>query len=144
MTGILEQILAELQAIKAAVGAPGVTQLPATTGLAINGSGQPVQTPAVDPMAGFTTPAPTPALQPPAQVQVTDEMVMKLVSDNVGNEQVKAAMKAVLNSMGIPSLPETRPDQLPMLYQQLMAVVTQHGGNIGAAVPASSPPPGLI
>lgn len=143
MTGFLENLHAQVQGLATTVAALEArinalnTQAPAATPAAaanplagLNGATPPA-TAAADPFAGIGgTPTPTPA------AAVTDEMVMKLVSDNVANEAVKAKMREVLASMGIASLPDTRPDQLPELYQRLSAVVAQ---NAGAAAPAATP-----
>lgn len=138
--GFLEDMHAEVQALKAEVATlktklngAGTPQM----GIGLPSMGQPQMTqPAADPMAAFTTP--TVGITPPVHQAVTDEMVMKLVSDNVANEAIKVQMKTVLNQMGIPSLPETRPEQLPELYARLTAVVTAHGGAI-AQQPAATP-----
>lgn len=120
MTGIIENLHTQVQGLVAEVNA-------IKAHLASLAQPATIATPAasVDPFAGFGVA--TPAAAPAAPVQVTDEMVMKLVSDNVANEAVKAQMQAVLQQMGIARLPDTRPDQLPELYQRLLAVVQAAG-----------------
>lgn len=133
MTGVLEKMHAELTALR--------TEVDAIKARLLNG-GQPATTAQADPFAGLGTTTVADPLgglggttQTP-QVVATDEMVMKLVSDNVHNEAIKVQMKTILNQMGIPSLPETRPDQLQELYQRLSAVVAQATGQTAAKGPA--------
>jgi hypothetical protein len=120
MSGLLEQILAELQAIRLAVSS--------NAGIQPNGGmpaqqpnvpvHQPVQ-PQVDPFA---------AAQPVQTQQVTDAMVMALIEPHLANAAVKTALQGVLQQMGIPRLPDARPDQLGDLYNRFQAVIAQTAG----------------
>lgn len=125
MSGILEQILAELQAIKAilSAGAPVATQpvVPAT---------QPVVS--ATQQVSAAAPADPFGLAAPAATAVTDAMVMGLIEPHLDNAPLKAGLQAVLAQMGIARLPEARPDQLPALYTAFQQVIAQF----------SSPPAG--
>lgn len=137
MPGILETILEEVQttrklldAINARLLTGGAAQvaptaLAATTGLS-NGHAQP----AADP---FAPAAPVQPVQP----AITDETVMALITPYLDNAPIKAAFTAQLQAMGIAKLPDTRPDQLPELYNRFQQVIQQHAGQtVAAAAPS--------
>jgi hypothetical protein len=121
MSGLLEQILAELQAIRLAVSSNAAQpngHIPATPAQPNVPVHQPVQ-PQVDPFA---------AAQPVQTQQVTDAMVMALIEPHLANAAVKTALQGVLQQMGIPRLPDARPDQLGDLYNRFQAVLAQTAG----------------
>ena len=93
------------------------------------------QLPAAPPAnAGFATAAPVAAAQPdpfgglgaPAPQAVTAEMVqslvMELVNHPTAGETYKAQLTAQMNAMGLTSLPDAKPEQIPELYQRFLAV----------------------
>jgi hypothetical protein len=125
MTGILEQVLAELQGIKALLNNMSITQdvvIPANQAKP-NGSGQP-QTVAVSDPFNMSTPTPTPS---PAAVSYTDDQIMALIEPYLNNAPVKQDFQVVLQSMNIPKLIEARPDQYNELYAKFTAVIQKHG-----------------
>jgi len=129
MSGILEQIFAELVGIRTALGTLQGAQAPAAQQPAT----QPVQPavqaqqPAHDPFAPVAGPT-------NGSGQVTEAQVMGLIEPHLDNTPLKAALSAVLASMGIARLPEARPDQLPALYQAFQGVIAQHAAPAAAAV----------
>jgi hypothetical protein len=70
---------------------------------------------------------------------VTPDMIQALVSPLVQNEQVKAALTAQMQAMGINNLPDTTPAQLPELYARFQEVERQAkaAGLIGGGAPAA-------
>lgn len=124
MSGLLEQILSELQQIRLAL-----SNQPAASNGAIT---QPAATPpAHDPFGGMTTAAP---VQP---VQITEAQVMGLIEPHLENAPLKQALSGVLAQMGIARLPDARPDQYADLYQRFQQVIAQYAGAQPAAQPAS-------
>lgn len=122
MSGIMEQVLAELQGIRAALtGAPTQPSQPAQI------AQQPVQAqqPANDPFAPAT---------PATNGAITEAHVMALIEPHLDNVALKAGLSAVLQQMGIARLPEARPDQYPSLYNAFQGVIAQY-----AATPAQQP-----
>lgn len=83
--------------------------------------------------------------QQAAAPQVTPNMIQALIAPMVQNEQIKAALTAQMQQMGIQNLPDARPDQLPELYQRFQQVEQQArtAGMLGAA-PAGGGQPSLI
>lgn len=77
--------------------------------------------------------------QQPQGTQVTPDMIQTLITPLVQNEQIKQALTAQMQQMGIQNLPDARPDQLPELYQRFQQVQQQAqqagllGGNAGGA-----------
>ena len=71
----------------------------------------------------------------PAPVNVTTDMIVKLITPHVGNPVVKDALGAAMLAMGIGALPEALPHQYPELYQRFEAIIAAQGG--GAAPPAA-------
>lgn len=73
---------------------------------------------------------------------VTAEMIQTLITPLVQNEQIKQALTAQMQAMGIQNLPDARPDQLPELYQRFQNVKQQAeqagllGGQGGGAAPS--------
>ena len=122
MSGIMEQILAELQSINASIRAQGhAPAMPAAT---------PAPAAATDPFAA----APAAAPPPPAPTEVSEEQIMALIEPHLTNATIKSAMQGVLQTMGIARLPDTTPEQRPTLYRQFQAIIAQHS----AAAPAVS------
>ena len=138
MTGILEQILAELQAIKATLDAQ-TFETATLQPSALNGGGQqagvaavqaaiPAQVTAFDPFG--PAPASVAAAQPAAveQPPLSEQALMALINPYLDNPTIKGGFSAVLTQLGIPRLPEARPDQYQDLYNRFTAVIAQHGG----------------
>jgi hypothetical protein len=127
MSGILEQIFAELVGIRTALGtlqgAQAPTALPPATQPAVQAQPDPF--------------APAPAVTN-GSGQITEAAVMGLIEPHLDNAPLKAALSAVLAGMGIARLPEARPDQLPALYSAFQGVIAQH------AAPAAATPTSII
>jgi hypothetical protein len=127
----MEQILAELVKLNAAVAAGGAAG-------AVPAPVAPVQP--LAPAVAAAIPAPidpfaaAPAATAPAQV--TEAMVMTLIEPHLDNAPLKAALSAVLGSMGIARLPEARPDQYAALYQAFTGVIAQHAAPAATAAPS--------
>ena len=122
MSGIMEQVLAEVQAINARLDAmkPLGGVMPELQ------QQQPVQqaTPPADPLtaAGLTAQAPA------APTDLTDDKLMSLIEPYLANLTIKTGLQQVLANMGIPRLPEAKPEQYAELYQRFQAVIQQHSG----------------
>lgn len=63
--------------------------------------------------------------QQAAQPTVTPDMIQTLITPLVQNDQIKAALTAQMQQMGIANLPDARPEQLPELYQRFQTVEQQ-------------------
>lgn len=76
----------------------------------------------------------------PAQPTVTPDMIQQLITPMVQNDQIKAALTAQMQQMGIQNLPDARPDQLAELYSRFQQVEQQAraAGMLGGA-PAGQP-----
>lgn len=70
----------------------------------------------------FGTAQAQPATSTPS---VTPDMIQQLITPLVQNEQIKAALTAQMQAMGIQNLPDARPEQLPELYQRFQNVQQQ-------------------
>lgn len=64
------------------------------------------------------------------QSTVTADMIQQLIMPLIQNEQAKAAIIGQMQAMGIQNLPDTRPDQMPELYQRFQQVAAQYGGGV--------------
>lgn len=129
MSGILEQILADLQVIKAALnGAPAAAVAPAAPAAAIPAA-IPGPAPAADPLS-MGAPA-----QPP--VAVTGDMIMALITPHLENAGVKSALAAELAALGIPGLPAAREDQYAEIYQRFQRAIAANAAPAG--MPAAAP-----
>jgi hypothetical protein len=124
MSGILEAIYAELQAIHACLNSGAAQQPVAQQPIAQ----QPVPTQLPAPVDPF-------AAAPAAPAQVTEAQVMALIEPHLDNAAVKTALQGVLAQMGIARLPDARPDQYGDLYQRFSAVINQF--KTQTAAPAS-------
>lgn len=135
MHGTLGQVIAALPSL---AQAPAPTPAPAPAANPF-GAAPAAAAPAANPFGA----APAPAAAAPA---VTPQMVQELITPLVGNEQIKAALHAQMQAMGITNLPEARPDQLPELYQRFTTVrdQAQAAGLLQAAAPAGAAPGGII
>lgn len=91
-----------------------------------------VPAPAPDPFGGLGTPATAPQAVTPEMVQ---SLVMELTSHPTHAEMYKQQLVSAMNSLGIQSLPDTRPDQLAPLYNAFLAIKN------GAAQPAPAQQP---
>jgi hypothetical protein len=121
MSGILENILSELQAIRLALAtSPAASNghIPAAQPQPVQPVAQPVAQP--DPFAA--------APQQPVQQAVTEADVMALINPHLANANVKAALQGVLAQLGIARLPDARPDQYAELYNRFNAVIQQASG----------------
>jgi hypothetical protein len=117
MSGIMEAILGELQAIRLAL----------STGPALSNGGIQQQQPAATDAFGMpVNPAPT------TPANVTEAQVMALIEPHLENAPLKAGLQAVLAAMGIARLPEARPDQYVELYTKFQSVIAQHAAAPGA------------
>jgi hypothetical protein len=145
VTGIMEQILDELKAIRQTLAAAGLR--PPLIGQAgpdtvpIPVPADPVQQPSaqvipmVQPNAGglmdlgSTLPPTLP------EKVVTDADVTDLIQPHLANPALKAAFQGVIKQMGIERLPEAKPEQYAELFQRFTAVIQQSGQ---AAQPAAT------
>lgn len=135
MSGILEQILADVQAIKAALAngaqhaqvavsqaapvdpaAEQRRQLEAQLA-ALNGGGL-VQAAVVQ-----TAPA-----------NVTSEQLMGLITPHLDNAAIKEDLGVAMRAAGINALPEATPAQYGDLYQRFQAVIAKHTAGGASAV----------
>lgn len=141
MTGILEQILADVQAIKAALANGAQTAQVAVT--------QPVIDPAAEQRraleaqlaalnAGTATTGIATA-QTTAPANVTSEQLMGLITPHLENPAIKEDLGGAMRAAGINALPEAQPHQYGDLFQRFQAVIAKHtsgaatGGLIGGA-----------
>lgn len=60
-----------------------------------------------------------------AAPQVTPDMIQQLITPLVQNDQIKQALTAQMQQMGINNLPDARPDQLAELYSRFQNVEQQ-------------------
>jgi hypothetical protein len=117
MTGIIEQMAADIAAIKMMLS---------------NGQSQPqpvqpqrqqpplaAEQMAIDPFA-MTAP-----VQQPVQRQVTSGEINALIMPHIQNQAVKEALSGELQAMGIDRLPNARPDQLAEIYQRFEQVIAR-------------------
>jgi hypothetical protein len=58
--------------------------------------------------------------------QLTEDALMALIEPHLENITIKTGLQGVLQAMGIPRLPEARPDQYQELYNRFTAVIQQH------------------
>jgi hypothetical protein len=126
MSGILEQVLAELQAIRNLLQA---------------GAAAPAQQPApVQYAAPAVAAAPVQQYIPPQQptVAVTSESITALIQPHLANAAIKEALGATMRAMGINALPETQPHQYGELYARFQGVIAQYAGAQPAAAPVSA------
>ncbi len=133
MHGTLGQVIAALPSL-AQAPAPAPAPAPAANPF----GAAPAPAAAANPFGAAPAPAAAPA--------VTPQMVQELITPLVGNEQIKAALHAQMQAMGITNLPEARPDQLPELYQRFTTVrdQAQAAGLLQAAAPTGAAPGGII
>lgn len=150
MTGILEQILGELSAIRAQIAAGGTGGAayspPATVGYVA-----PVAplAPVADPnalaaqqyaavqLAQQQQFAAAQAAQQQAQVPtgVNADMLTNLIQPHVANQAIKDDLGTAMRAMGINALPETQPHQYGALYAAFQQVIARHTG--GGAAPSA-------
>lgn len=132
MSGILEQLLAAIQANTAAVQAmTGVPQqyVQPQQGQ-IGGVVQQPQQQYVQPQQ------PAPMQQP--QPNVTADTITALIQPHIANPALKDALGAAMRGMGINALPETQPHQYAALYAAFQNVIAQHAGGAPQQQPASA------
>lgn len=74
---------------------------------------------------------------------VTPDMIQQLITPLVQNDQVKQALTAEMQAMGINNLPDATPAQLPELYERFKKVdqIARTNGLVGGGAAAT---PGLI
>lgn len=135
MHGTLGQVIAALPSL---AQAPAPAPAPAAAAANPFGAAPAPAAAAANPFGAAPAPAAAPA--------VTPQMVQELITPLVGNEQIKAALHAQMQAMGITNLPEARPDQLPELYQRFTTVrdQAQAAGLLQAAAPTGAAPGGII
>lgn len=153
MSGILETLVAALQANTAALQALAASQGAQQSQPALAPAGafqqpsQPVQQPmtqqpaAVDPMAALGG-VQQPMTQQPAAQTVTDQMIMDLITPHLNGPNaaaIKPKMQEVLAAMGINGLPAAQPHQYAELYTRFQQVIASFSGNPAAgAAPAAT------
>jgi len=138
MSGYLEQMASAVQKAQAEIQELN-TRLQAVEGRLAGGT-----PPAAAPATGLgalgsfgAAPAAAPAqLAPAAPANVTDQMILDLITPHIGNEQTKAALGNVMRGLGINALPEARPDQYPALYAGFQQVIQQAAAT---QAPAAAP-----
>jgi hypothetical protein len=123
MSGILEQLIAAIQANTAAVQAQsGMAQ---SLGIGTTVQQPVVQQPVVQ----------QPVVQPaPASVSADD--LMALITPHIGVETTKLAFGAAMRALGINALPEAQPHQYPALYTAFQNVIAQAAANPAVTAPA--------
>jgi hypothetical protein len=60
---------------------------------------------------------------------LTEDALMALIEPHLDNATIKTAFQGVLAQMGIPRLPEARPDQYAALYNAFSTVIAQHSSS---------------
>lgn len=127
MSGILEQIAADVSAIKAMLqNSAAISQQPAQP----QTLAQPIQPQPVNQPGLGVLGAPA-AAQPLAQAgstgypPATQEMIVELVTPLVADPNVKALLQAEMHAMGVQALPEAQPHQYPELYARFKRVEAQ-------------------
>ncbi len=135
MSGILEQVLAELQAIRNLLqaGAAAPAQQPVQPAYVPPQQPAPVQPAYVPPQQ----PAP---VQPAANI--TAESITALIQPHIANPAIKEALGATMRAMGINALPETQPHQYGELYARFQGVIAQYSG--AQPAPAAAPSASII
>lgn len=125
MNGILEAILAELQAIRVVLSNPAqLAPAPAYT---------PHAAPAMPATPAYTTAAPATTTPPPQTI--TADSILALIQPHIGDDATKAQLGAAMRAMGINALPETQPHQFAELYARFQQVLAAHAAQ---AAPAQS------
>ncbi len=136
MTGVLESVLSELQSIKGVL--QGIAaQAPATTAATT----QPVQVAQLQPVQAAADPLSLTATQPVSvtNAALTEDTLMSLIEPHLDNITIKTGLQGVLAQLGIPRLPEARPDQYQDLFNRFTAVIQQHTtGSLNSAVAGGS------
>jgi hypothetical protein len=133
LSGILEAIHAELQAIRAALaqGAPQHQPAPQQ---------QPQQYVQQQPPPQQYVQQ-QPVQQAPPQANVTAESITSLIQPHISNQAIKDALGNAMRAMGINALPETQPHQYGELYARFQQVIAQFAGG---APPVQQQPASII
>jgi hypothetical protein len=130
--GILEEILVELREIRNILASDEITPAKPNGGglTALEQPTQPLQVnPAhFDPFAAHTPPVAAPTVDLPQAPVLGEADIMNLINPYLSQDQVKAGFSEVLGQMGIPRLPEARPEQYAELHRRFSAVIAQHAG----------------
>jgi hypothetical protein len=122
LSGILEAIYAELQAIKAALQAQAA------------GGHNPANYPPQQQYAQAQAPVQQYVPQAPVQqvaappANVTAETITALIQPHISNQAIKDALGNAMRGMGINALPETQPHQYGELYARFQQVIAQFAG----------------
>lgn len=142
MSGILEQILAEVQAIRAMITANAPVAV---------GQFQPQQQFAQPHLAQAQyaqqqtfNPA---MLQGPgttAPQNVTADMITALIQPHLGSDVLKKALGDTMRAMGINALPEIQPHQYGEVYQRFQGVIQQFQANPNPAPTQAAAPASII
>lgn len=131
MSGILERIEAKLDQLLAGTAAAA----PQALAQPLPAAAAPLA-PAAAPLAPAAPAAAPVSAYPPA----TQEMIVALVTPLVNDPNVKSALQAEMQAMGIAALPEAQPHQYPELYARFQRVQQQVAAQQAAAPqPAASP-----
>jgi hypothetical protein len=125
MNGILENILAELQAIRALLAASGGDKTPGPIVGYAGNTGQQQQF--------------SPPVQQQVPANVTSDQLMALIQPHVGVEAIKKDLGDAMRGMGINGLPEVQAHQIAPLYALFQSVIARHtgGGQQQQTQPAS-------
>jgi hypothetical protein len=130
LSGILEAIYAELQAIRAQLAQATPPQ---------QGYQAPMQQYAA-PQQQYAAPqAPVqqaPVQQAPPQ-NITADTILALIQPHIGNPVTKEALGGAMRAMGINALPDTQPHQFAELYARFQAVLAQPVQQAPAVQPTS-------
>lgn len=131
MEGILEKILAAINANTAAINAHG--QLAGGVG------GMTGIDPAARQPALTSPPAPAPVTTPTGTA-IDSDAIMALIQPHIANDTIKTALGVAMRAAGVNNLPEAQPHQYPALFQAFQKVIADHtgGGLLGAAIGAAA------
>lgn len=118
MNGILEQLIAALNANTAAIQAQsGMAQTLAGSTAQLNAPQQTQQ-----------QPVPQQVIPQQTAQNIGEPEVMALITPHLGNDTIKAALGTAMRAMGINALPEILPHQFGAVYAAFQQVIAQHTG----------------
>lgn len=142
MSGILEQIAADVAAIKAHLASGAGAAQPQAFAAQPQTLAQQPQAQPLAQQANLLGGAPTGAQTPPAgqYPPATQEMIVALVTPLVNDPNTKAALQAEMHAMGVAALPDAQPHQYPELYHRFQQVqLRQQAAQAQVQQPAASP-----
>lgn len=140
MTGILEQILADVQALRQEVAALRSGQAAPAQQYVAPAQLAPAQLAPTNTFAGVGLNAAPVQQQPPANV--TDAMILELIQPHLGNDALKSALGDTMRGMGIATMQEIQPHQNGAVYAAFQQVLQRFG--IGGAQAAPAQPQSII